>query len=277
MSNRKFNLENSALPELSFRLLYITSAKYGDDWVSAPHSHYFTEIFYVTEGSGYMQIETDRILLQANSLIMIGPQVQHTEFSNPLDPLDYYVIGVEGLKITTERPIEYSVISVSSGHSTIRQCFDNILKEMHNQREGFEEVCQYYLAILTLLIKRKDNISYELVDTQNSSRECHKAKQYIEAHYHDKITLDSLSETCNLTKYYLSHKFTELYGKSPMAYLTEVRIRVAKDLLKTTNYSMEEISEAVGFSSGSYFSQVFQKVEHMSPQQYRKSHHKSDI
>ena len=94
MSNRKFNLENKALPELSFRLLYITSAKYGNDWVSHMHSHYFTEIFYVKSGIGHMQIENETIPLQANSLVLIGTQVQHTVFSNPSDPLDYYVICV---------------------------------------------------------------------------------------------------------------------------------------------------------------------------------------
>ena len=56
-----------------------------------------------------------------------------------------------------------------------------------------------------------------------------------------------------------------------MTYLTEVRISAAKDLLKTTNYSIEEIASATGFSSGSYFSQAFQKVCQMTPQQYRKS------
>ena len=238
MSNRKFNLEHNALPELSFRLLYITSAKYGNDWTSHMHSHYFTEIFYVKSGAGHMKIENETIPLQANSLVLIGAQVQHTELSNPSDPLDYFVLGVEGLKINTERPVEYSIVNSSSISSSIRQCFENILQEMHNKKEGYAEICQYNLAILILLICRKDHVSYELVDPQNSSRECYKAKRYIETNYPDKITLDILSDTCNLTKYYLSHKFTELYGKSPIAYLTEVRIEAAKDLLKTTNYSV---------------------------------------
>ena len=90
--------------------------------------------------------------------------------------------------------------------------------------------------------------------------------------YHDKITLNSLADSCNITKYYLSHQFTELYGKSPIAYLTEVRISAAKDLLTTTSYSIEEIAGSTGFSSSSYFSQTFQKICHVSPQQYRKAH-----
>lgn len=275
MSNQKFNLENTTLPQLSFRLLSISASKYENDWESFPHSHYYTEIFFIKSGTGHMKIENESIPLAANNLVLIGAQVLHTEFSNPSAPLDYYVLGVEGLKINTDRPVEYSVVNASSNVAQIRQCFDNILSEMHNCPEGYAEVCQHYLAILVLLICRKDHISYELVDAPNSSHECHKVKRYIETNYHDKITLDSLASNCNLTKYYLSHKFTEFYRKSPIAYLTEVRITAAKDLLKTTNLSIEEIASGTGFSSSSYFSQTFQKFCHMSPQQYRKSQTKT--
>ena len=275
MSNQKFNLENTTLPQLSFRLLSISASKYENDWESFPHSHYYTEIFFIKSGTGHMKIENESIPLAANNLVLIGAQVLHTEFSNPSDPLDYYVLGVEGLKINTDRPVEYSVVNASSNVAQIRQCFDNILSEMHNRPEGYAEVCQHYLAILVLLICRKDHISYELVDAPNSSHECHKVKRYIETNYHDKITLDSLASNCNLTKYYLSHKFTEFYRKSPIAYLTEVRITAAKDLLKTTNLSIEEIASGTGFSSSSYFSQTFQKFCHISPQQYRKAQTKT--
>lgn len=111
-----------------------------------------------------------------------------------------------------------------------------------------------------------------MVDAQNSSHECHKVKRFIEHNYQSMISLDSLAENCSLSKYYLSHRFTELYGKSPIAYLNEVRLASARDLLLTTNHSIEEIAGCIGFSSTSYFSQSFQKNFHESPQQFRKSH-----
>jgi len=272
MSTQKFQVEHTINTENTSRLLYISSSKYGNDWTSHPHSHYFTEIFYIKSGTGHIQIENDIIPVSANSLVLIGAHVQHTEYSNENTPLDYYVLGVEGLKINTDRASEYSIVYSASDSSSIRKCFESILHETNHKQEGYAQICQYQLAILILLICRKDNVSYELIDTQNSNRECHNAKRYIETNYPEKITLDSLSQICNLTKYYLSHKFKELYGKSPMAYLTEVRISAAQDLLKTTNYSIEEISAATGFSSASYFSQSFQKSCGISPQQYRKLH-----
>lgn len=272
MSTRKFTLEIGTLPEVNSRLLFITSSKYENDWPSFPHSHHFMEIFYVKSGSGYLQIEHEKVPVKEHSLILIGARVQHTEFSNSEDPMDYYVIGVEGLKINAENAANYSIVQYSANPVIIHQCFENILMEIRNKQSGYAEICQHYLAILILQICRKNHISYELTDVQTASRECHNAKEYIETHYSDKITLDMLAETCNLTKYYLSHKFSKVYGKSPMTYLTEVRIAAAKDLLKTTNHSIEEIAGAAGFSSSSYFSQTFQKLCQMSPQQYRKLH-----
>lgn len=276
MSNRKMTLNIEMQPEISSRLLYISSSKYENDWGSFPHSHYFTEIFYIKSGSGRMQIEDKTFSVSSNTLILIGSRVQHTELSDPANPLDYYVLGAEGLKINTDHSSGYSVINLSTSSTAIHQCFENIYHEMHEKKSGYAEICQHYLAILIQLICRKDRISYELVDMQTSSRECYKTKSYIEANFRDKITLDCLAENCNLTKFYLSHKFSELYGKSPMAFLAEVRIAAAKDLLKTTNHSVEEIASSTGFSSGSYFSQTFQKHCGMSPQQYRKVYNGRD-
>ena len=272
MSNRKFNLENEIRPEIHFRLLSIASSKFENDWTSFPHSHRFTEIFFIKEGTGHMQIENKNVPVCSDSLVVIGAQVTHTEFSDALNPLDYYVLGVEGLKLNIDTEPEYIHVPASANSPFIRQCFENILREMHNRQDGYAEICQHYLAILILYFCRKDHVSYEVIDTQNSSQECHKVKHYIDHNYQAKISLDSLAENCSLSKYYLSHRFSKLYGKSPIAYLNEVRLNAAVDLLLNTNHSIEEISNSIGFSSTSYFSQSFQKKFHESPQQFRKSH-----
>ena len=87
MSNRKFNLDNEVQPEIHFRLLSISASKFENDWTSFPHSHHFTEIFFIKEGTGHMQIENESVPVSSNSLVVIGAQVTHTEFSDPKNPL----------------------------------------------------------------------------------------------------------------------------------------------------------------------------------------------
>lgn len=230
MSNRKFNLDNEVQPEIHFRLLSISASKFENDWTSFPHSHHFTEIFFIKDGTGRMLIENESLPVSSNSLVVIGAQVTHTEFSDPENPLDYYVLGVEGLKLNTDKEPEYIHVPAFANSPFIRQCFENILREMHNKQDRYAEICQHYLDILILYFCRKDHVSYEVVDAQNSSRECHKVKRFIEHNYQSMISLDSLAENCSLSKYYLSHRFAELYGKSPIAYLNEVRLASARDL-----------------------------------------------
>ena len=106
MSNRKFNLDNEVQPEIHFRLLSISASKFENDWTSFPHSHHFTEIFFIKDGTGRMLIENESLPVSSNSLVVIGAQVTHTEFSDPENPLDYYVLGVEGLKLNTDKEPE---------------------------------------------------------------------------------------------------------------------------------------------------------------------------
>ena len=274
MGTRKFDLEIGHVEQVSAKLLSITSSKFEGDWISSPHSHFFTEIFYVKSGKGHMQVENKTVSISPNSMIIINAHAQHTEISSQHDPLDYYVLGVEGLQITSKDSEDYSIIQCSTSLPTIRQCFENILNEMKMKQEGYKVICQNYLEILVLQISRKDHVSYDLIENHKSSNECYKVKCYIDTNYHDKITLDFLSELSNLNKYYLSHKFTSLYGKSPIAYLNQVRIMACKDLLRTTNHSIEEIVEMTGFSSSSYLAQTFHKNCNMTPQQYRKTYKK---
>lgn len=270
MSTHKFDLEIEHIKQGTAKLLSITSSKFEDDWISSPHTHCFTEIFYIKNGKGHMQIESSNISISANNLIIINAYVQHTEISSPVAPLDYYVLGVERLQITSKDSNDYCIFHFPDSNPSVRQCFENILSELKYKNDSYNAICQNYLEILVLQLCRKDHVSYDIVETQQSSRECNKVKHYIETNYHDKITLEHLSKLSSLNKYYLTHKFTEMYGKSPISYLNQVRIMACKDLLRTTNQSIEEIANMTGFSSPSYFSQTFQKTCKMTAHQYRK-------
>ena len=55
------------------KLLYISSATYSGDWLSTPHTHYCSELFYVLEGIGQFQVEDNIFPVKANDLIIINP------------------------------------------------------------------------------------------------------------------------------------------------------------------------------------------------------------
>lgn len=94
-------------------------------------------------------------------------------------------------------------------------------------------------------------------------------KEYLDSHYGEKITLDQLSTAFFINKYYLTKVFKEQYGQSITAYLLNVRITKAKQLLRFSEKSVEEIGFEVGLGAPHYFSQTFKSVEGVPPSKYR--------
>ena len=95
-------------------------------------------------------------------------------------------------------------------------------------------------------------------------------KEYLDANYSQKITLDDLAERFYLNKFYLTRVFKEQFGVSVNGYLTQIRITHAKRQLRFTDASIEKIGQECGLCDANYFSRVFRKVEGVSPGEYRR-------
>lgn len=95
-------------------------------------------------------------------------------------------------------------------------------------------------------------------------------RNYLDENYNIKITLDDLAERYFINKYYLSRIFKEQFGVTIMDYLLSVRITHAKNMLRFTDKSAEEIGISCAIGDVYYFSRVFKKVEGISVREYRK-------
>ncbi|MBR4173861.1 MAG: helix-turn-helix domain-containing protein [Lachnospiraceae bacterium] len=94
-------------------------------------------------------------------------------------------------------------------------------------------------------------------------------KRYLDENYSERINLDDLCNRFFISKYYLTHSFKEQFGLSITNYLLSVRITHAKQLLRFSGKTVEEIGYEVGIGAPAYFSRVFKNVEGVSPSVYR--------
>lgn len=94
-------------------------------------------------------------------------------------------------------------------------------------------------------------------------------RQYLDEHYAERIALDELAASFFISKYYLAHSFKEQFGVTINAYLQSVRVTHAKQLLRFTGKTIDEIAAEVGLPDPAYFSRLFKKVEGVAPSAYR--------
>ena len=132
--------------------------------------------------------------------------------------------------------------------------------------------CQAYMDILVVqLMRNTDTSMTQATGRSSTNRQCAEIRRYIDNHYKEPLTLDLLAAEVNVNKYYLAHAYKQSYGISPINYMIARRIQEGKRLLTETDLSLSQISEVLGFSSASYFSQSFRKAEGVSPVEYRKA------
>lgn len=101
-------------------------------------------------------------------------------------------------------------------------------------------------------------------------RPVREAIDYISKHYGEKITLESISEQLQMNASYFSTLFKKETGENFQSFLTTYRIEKAKELLRTTDDTMQAIADAVGYTDTRYFSQSFTKIVGIKPSLYRK-------
>lgn len=267
-----FNPDSKHSNPIHVTLLYVALSKFGKDWISLPHSHNFTEFFYITNGTGKFSVESDILDVKSNDLIILNPTIVHTEISNLSKPMEYIVLGVEGIQFQTENR-GCILLNNSTYKSDLHLYFNTLANEMKHDRPYRDFVCQNLLNIIFTIILRNDAFKVSIITGPLLTRECRIAKKYIEDHYSENITLDTLSSLVHLNKYYFAHNFSKQFGISPINYLIKRRIDESKHLLANTNYSLSSISQIVGFSSPSYFSQAFKRTTNISPLEYRKMYH----
>lgn len=117
-----------------------------------------------------------------------------------------------------------------------------------------------------------------LLETQGDCRKLTKeeknlakdAKNYMDCMYKKDIKIQDVARNLHVHPNYLSTLFRKEYGQSPREYLRKVRMNQAKILLSLTEYSIMDISFAVGYTNPFQFSKVFKNCYEVSPTQYRK-------
>ena len=97
------------------------------------------------------------------------------------------------------------------------------------------------------------------------------AVRYIDAHYHEDISLDMVAAKIGISPFYLSRLIKQIKGIAFIEYLTDVRIRKAKEIALETELPIAEIALKCGYSNITYFYKVFKKATGVTIGEFRKA------
>ena len=155
----------------------------------------------------------------------------------------------------------YSVASVNSiADLTVYliQKIYNKLVAIHVERHFSHEIRRSYKST-----------SYIDENSQHPDEEIVQTQVWLQDNFAKDISMAQLAQQFELSVRSLNRRFKAATGVSPLQYLQKIRIETAKDLLKTSNLSIHEIAEQVGYQDLAHFNRLFKRLLSTAPKQYR--------
>ena len=182
------------------------------------------------------------------------------------DPLRHYKnVAIGNITLASRAAIEGGLSvenSFSMADSMIRQVEEiNDIPEL----EMFNRECK---LMYTAVVKEEREGRKAAKEPDNPLVD--KVKDYIFSHLHEKIQISDIAGELRVNPNYLSYVFSRNEKISIKKYILKEKIRRSRNLLKYSDYRLQEISFYLGFSSQSHFTRTFQDMTGMSPSEYRK-------
>lgn len=253
-------IEESSLPQLTMRKL---------------HSHPHYEIYFLYEGSRSFFIDNALYSITAPAVLVVPPFAMHKTEGGAFRRVNIYVteslLGDFEKEVLTSLSLSFVPLTAEQSSALLailNVSLDHPLTEEH-KLEADKAKLDFF--ILTLYHFAENRLPQAVESRQQASPLVTKAINYMNANYTDTLTLDDLSEKIYATKQTLNYHFKKDLGCTPMNYLLRLRLTKVKELLATSNKSIEEIAEECGFSSGNYLTLIFKQKEGISPSSYRKN------
>ena len=243
-------------PNPTYRIMHNISNKF-------PYDYYVLE--YVVKGVGHIETPEEKYTVKAGDFYFLNRQRYHIYYADEKDPYEKIFVVLKG------NFVDFLVSNYLSNDSVyIKRC--NLRSQMMQiinllDREGPINYDRLSVSILEIF-QHAFPSPYRITPT--TSRVPEMIKNYIDAHITEKITLDSISSNLYVSKAHIERMFKKEYGQTPLAYCTDQKIAHVASMLVTTNYSLSQIAQQMGFSDVKYMSKSFKKAKGKTPMEYRR-------
>lgn len=271
--------DNTRMQSIYLNVLYAKKNSTSNNMNSRIHFHPFTEFYFILDGSGKFSIEDKMIDVKKDDFMIINSNVGHSIYSSENDEnLIYISFGVDSIfvksvdKNDSLEEDKYYYNSIDDMKEYFFNSFNDIHNEFNSKKAYSKSMANAKASEFVITLLREFSDEFKITNDIKINKQIDYIKNFIDNNYSEDIKLENLSKMAYMNKFHLISEFKQAYRVTPIEYLILKRIEVTKNLLISTNHSMEEISSIVGFNSQSYFNQVFKKKVGITPSQFRKNH-----
>lgn len=261
------------------------------------HDHDFYEINIIVDGEGMHYIGNNRFFARKGSVFVIPPYVKHGYFSH--SDLSIFNIDLSNVFMKKYKTELFSLAGYSmlfEIEPSLRENFTDAFLLRLNEKEladakvyiddlAKNELYSYKginvireastLAFVGNLIKtayeknQKNDFKQNEVHNSDITISLVKSVEYVHENYGERLSVDELAKLCATSKITYIRYFKKLFNSTPYDYILKYRIKMAKNLIVSTDKTLSFIAQEVGFFDLSHFERYFFKFENCSPSQYR--------
>ena len=243
-------------PNPTYRIIHNVSKQF-------PYDYYVFE--YVIKGVGHIETPEEKYTVSAGDFYFLNKQRYHIYYADPDQPYEKVFIVLKGSFV------DFLVSSYHLSDSVyIKKInLNNLMMHIINllSHEGHINYDRLALSVLEIF-QQVFPSPYQGKSSTNFIPEM--IKNYIDAHINEKITLDDISNDLYISKSHIERAFKNEYKQTPMAYCTNQKITQVASMLVTTNYSLSQIAQLLGFSDVKYMSKSFKKIKGKTPMEYKR-------
>jgi AraC family 4-hydroxyphenylacetate 3-monooxygenase operon regulatory protein len=259
-------------------------------WEYALHSHSSYELHFIPRGKGELRVGRRRYEILPGTLYLTGPGVFHEQKADLLDPMSEFCLNIEVIpqrsrsrdpdsRLAEEQDAMLAALSSSTfwfgpdRFSTI-PLFEELFAEMEGGGLGsYTRIqCLLTLVIINALRNFAPRRGAKGGKSELPRKSLRESRRFLIDRYFDQATEPSREELASLigaSVRQLNRVLVEFYDMSFIEKLNHSRLEKAADLLQTSQLSVQEISDRLGFSSQGYFSSRFHERYGVPPSRFR--------
>ena len=258
------------LPEIDV----ISDERFDPVWADEFHHNNSHELLYIIKGENEITYQDGSSYLAKPGDVLINPAtIEHKDIFDSDKELTVLLIHFRW-----EQPEDFftevnnaslaTLTSQTAGE--IKIIFDSMRYDKGLHEMDYIVANARLMHILSLIYR--DVVSPSNTESQalliKQKQLVVEAKKYVNRFFRDPIKLDAVAADLHVSTFYLSRIFSNEHGSSLIAYLTDIRINEAKNLLKDGRYIIADVASMVGYEDSNYFSKVFKRLVGSSPRNY---------